>query len=287
MVWRQTLAQVCSPPVVTPRRASVGTGTTFSHSYRETVTKRFAGLLLGTAVAITAGCASSTPSAPPSVDVTGDWTGTWVYEASSAGSGTAQLSLKQTGSTQDRHEGVISRFSPAEPMLIPGLRPGEERRVKSGVSVFDLATPGRETHSGSLDVAHTYIGTYAVTVPAGKFDASLLRWNYAGKIGPASVNDVQYWFVAKGDRGRRDGGDGRCLGVSRLQRVFADRACAGEAAVRCARRRTGKRVILNGKIYKSEVCVEDGKLKIRGYLGYVLPDADLGEGLRRRACDWH
>jgi hypothetical protein len=60
--------------------------------------KRRAWLLLATALVITAGCASSTPSAPPSVDVTGNWAGTWVYEASSAGSGTAQLSLTQKGS---------------------------------------------------------------------------------------------------------------------------------------------------------------------------------------------
>ena len=101
-------------------------------------------------------------------------------------------------SSQDRHEGVVSRFSPAEPMLIPGLKPGEERRLKIAVSVFDLAKPDRQTHSGSLDVVHTYVGTYAVTVPAGKFDAALLRWTYTGKIGPANVSDAQYRFVAKG-----------------------------------------------------------------------------------------
>ena len=60
--------------------------------------KRLTWFLLGAALVITAGCASSTPSAPPSVDVTGNWAGTWVYESSSAGSGTVQLALQQTGS---------------------------------------------------------------------------------------------------------------------------------------------------------------------------------------------
>ena len=60
--------------------------------------KRLTWVLLGAVLVIMAGCASSTPSAAPTVDVTGNWAGTWVYESSSAGSGTVQLALKQTGS---------------------------------------------------------------------------------------------------------------------------------------------------------------------------------------------
>jgi len=101
-------------------------------------------------------------------------------------------------SSLDREQGVTSRYSPAEPMLVAGLKPAETRRLKIAVSVFDLANPKKETHSGSLDVTYSYIGAYAVTVPAGKFDASLLKWVYTGKVGPASVSDVQYRFVAKG-----------------------------------------------------------------------------------------
>ena len=42
----------------------------------------------------------------------------------------------------------------------------------------------------------TYIGAYRVTVPAGTFDAALLKWDFKGKIGPASVEDIQPRFVA-------------------------------------------------------------------------------------------
>jgi len=101
-------------------------------------------------------------------------------------------------SSQDRQQGVISRYSPPEPMLVPGLKPGETRRAKIAVAVFDLAKPDRQTHSGSLDLAHTYVGAYVVTVPAGKFEAALLKWIYKGKVGPADVSDVQYRFLAKG-----------------------------------------------------------------------------------------
>ena len=36
-----------------------------------------------------------------------------------------------------------------------------------------------------------------MTGPAGKFHASLLKWEYKGKIGPASVKDIQYRLFAK------------------------------------------------------------------------------------------
>jgi hypothetical protein len=36
-----------------------------------------------------------------------------------------------------------------------------------------------------------------VTVPAGTYDAALLKWDYDGSVGPASVQDTQYRFLAK------------------------------------------------------------------------------------------
>lgn len=101
-------------------------------------------------------------------------------------------------SGQDREQGVVSRYAPAQPLLVPGLKPGTTRQARIAVSVFDLAKPDRQTHSGSLDLVHTYVGAYSVTVPAGTFDAALLRWAYKGKVGPASISDVQYRFLARG-----------------------------------------------------------------------------------------
>ena len=34
-------------------------------------------------------------------------------------------------------------------------------------------------------------------VPAGTFKASLFKWHYKGKVGPAKVQDLQYRFFAK------------------------------------------------------------------------------------------
>lgn len=83
-------------------------------------------------------------------------------------------------------------------MIIPGLRPGQSITSSHKVEVYDLSDLKKVSHSGSLDVTYTYVGTYRVTVPAGAYDAALIRWDYSGKIGPASIKDSQYRFVANG-----------------------------------------------------------------------------------------
>jgi hypothetical protein len=100
-------------------------------------------------------------------------------------------------SEQDTDQGVITRFAPAEPILIPGMSPGESKKVAIDVKVYDLSSPSEVSHSGSLNLEYSYIGAYQVTVPAGSYDAALLRWVYDGSVGPASVQDTQYRFVAK------------------------------------------------------------------------------------------
>jgi hypothetical protein len=100
-------------------------------------------------------------------------------------------------SEQDTDQGVITRFSPAEPILTNGMKPGESQKVTIGVKVYDLSSPDEVSHSGSLDLEYSYIGAYKVTVPAGSYEAALLKWDYDGSVGPASVKDTQYRFVAK------------------------------------------------------------------------------------------
>ncbi len=66
-----------------------------------------------------------------------------------------------------------------------------------GVKVYDLGDPGDLTHQGSLDVIYSYVGAYKVTVPAGTYDAALIKWSYNGSVGPANVEDTQYRFLAE------------------------------------------------------------------------------------------
>lgn len=101
-----------------------------------------------------------------------------------------------TGAT-DTEEGVITQYSPGEPLMLQGLVPGEKRKMAHGIKVFDLNNPNEQTHAGSLDITYRYVGAYKVTVPAGSFDAVLVKWTFKGKIGPASLDDTQYrFFVA-------------------------------------------------------------------------------------------
>lgn len=111
--------------------------------------------------------------------------------------------LDQSGSivqhsSKDLTQSVLSRYTPAEPILTNGLTPGQSVKSTIQVGVYDLTNTADETHSGSLNLTYSYVGAYKVTVPAGTFDTILIRWEYDGKIGPASVNDSQYWFLAKG-----------------------------------------------------------------------------------------
>lgn len=101
-------------------------------------------------------------------------------------------------SQEDFTQGVISHFSPPEPIYIAGLKPGESKTFKIAVKVYDLSDPKDVTHSGSLDLTYSYIGAYEVTVPAGTYQAALIKWDYQGSVGPASIEDTQYRFLAEG-----------------------------------------------------------------------------------------
>jgi hypothetical protein len=100
-----------------------------------------------------------------------------------------------TGVT-DTDKGAITQYSPAEPFMLQGLAAGQGRNEKLGVKVFDLSNPNEQTHEGSIDVNYRYLGAYKVKVPAGSFDAVLMKWTLKGKIGPASLDDSQYRFFA-------------------------------------------------------------------------------------------
>lgn len=97
-------------------------------------------------------------------------------------------------SVADNEENVITQYSPAEPLLLHGVTPGEERDMTLDMKVFDSDNPEKQTHAGSMNIKYSYVGAYKVTVPAGSFDAVLIKWAFKGKIGPASLNDTQYRF---------------------------------------------------------------------------------------------
>lgn len=92
---------------------------------------------------------------------------------------------------------VILTLDPPAPILMSGVKPGEVRTRKSTVKVHDLHNPTRVTHTGFLDISYQDLGGYKLQVPAGAFDARLIRLDYRGKIGPASVESSVYRFYAR------------------------------------------------------------------------------------------
>lgn len=103
-----------------------------------------------------------------------------------------------TVAEKDLDQGVLSRFTPGDPLIMPGLKPGQSIKSSHKVEVFDLSNLKKVSHSGSLDVTYTYVGTYRVTVPSGTYDAALIRWDYSGEVGPATIQDSQYRLLANG-----------------------------------------------------------------------------------------
>src|SRR4030095_14972227 len=101
-----------------------------------------------------------------------------------------------TVAEKDLGNKVLSRFSPGEPLILTGLQPGQSVTSSHTVEVYVLSNLTSVSHSGTLDVAYSYLGTFRVTVPAGTFDAVLVKSSYNGKIGPATIKESQYRFLA-------------------------------------------------------------------------------------------
>lgn len=98
---------------------------------------------------------------------------------------------------QDLGEGVVTHYSPPEPVLLKGLAPGDERKLRMAVRVYDAAQPQNLSHKGWLDVVYRYVGAYRIKVPAGSYEAVLIKSTFNGKIGPAAVDDSEYRFFAR------------------------------------------------------------------------------------------
>ena len=123
----------------------------------------------------------------------------WHYSVSDVGEMYIQKDPVGRGFTiaeKDLDNKVLSRFTPGDPLLLTGLRPGQSVTSSHTVEVYDLSNLNQVSHSGSLDVTYSHLGTFRVTVPAGTFDAALVKWSYSGKIGPANIKDSQYRFLA-------------------------------------------------------------------------------------------
>jgi hypothetical protein len=99
---------------------------------------------------------------------------------------------------EDAGEGAFVITTPANPFLPRGIKPGETRTYSQNISVRYLDDVFNERFTGALKSDYTYVGTFKVKVPAGTFDAILLRVTTDGKIGPAHTHYASYSFFARG-----------------------------------------------------------------------------------------
>ena len=124
------------------------------------------------------------------------WSESWGHGASlslfRADDGSIQLL------TADEPGGIKYQYSPPQPFVLAGMRPGQSRQSTASVGIFGAANPSQIMHSGSLDLTLTYVGAYRVTVPAGVYDAILLKAETTGMIDSTKVDDVQYRLLAAG-----------------------------------------------------------------------------------------
>jgi len=97
----------------------------------------------------------------------------------------------------DTDEGVVALSAPANPFVVSGMEPGGSLQFSQTISVNYLDDPSRRDWGGHLNATYTYVGTYRVTVPAGAFDAILIRFAYQGKVGPADVTYTAWYFFAR------------------------------------------------------------------------------------------
>jgi hypothetical protein len=67
----------------------------------------------------------------------------------------------------EHNHGVFTRYTPPEPMVEKGMKPGNSRKMDIAVKVYDAKNPQHLEHSGNLKLTYSYVGAYEITVPAG------------------------------------------------------------------------------------------------------------------------
>ena len=98
-----------------------------------------------------------------------------------------------------KSNGLIIRLDPPEPIVHQGAKINEPVSRKIKVDIYDLHSPKSVAHSGNVTCTWTDLGGWRVKVPMGEYDTRLVKVEYNGSVGPASVNGSNYVFLAKGE----------------------------------------------------------------------------------------
>lgn len=116
---------------------------------------------------------------------------------------TQYVVLDDTGLTAPalllRRAGLFSEYEPIEPLIIFGLKPGEQKTYQAKVSARHVSTPKKVAYAGEVQITYRNLGGYEVKTPAGTFPGLIIRCDYVGKIGPAKMNDSVIRIYAPGE----------------------------------------------------------------------------------------
>ncbi len=95
--------------------------------------------------------------------------------------------------------GLIVRLNPPEPILIPELKAGEDRSMSIRVRMYDLHEPVVMALSGTRNITFTDMGMWRIKVPAGTFNARLVRTKGTNTVAGETFESLRYLFYARGE----------------------------------------------------------------------------------------
>jgi hypothetical protein len=80
-------------------------------------------------------------------------------------------------------------YNPPEPMLLVEVAEGDSKSFEMDVRVLPVKDSTETKYQGRIRTTYTNKGSYRMTTPAGAFDGMVVRCDYQGKVGPATMND--------------------------------------------------------------------------------------------------
>jgi hypothetical protein len=93
---------------------------------------------------------------------------------------------------------VVSKYTPAQPLILSNITPGTIVSETVEVKVYDLNDTTTVAYTGTLQMEYQDLGGFQIKVPAGNYDTRLIKITYDGKVGPASIQDSAWVFYARG-----------------------------------------------------------------------------------------
>lgn len=84
---------------------------------------------------------------------------------------------------------LSTSYLPPEPVLLRDVAPGDSKSYEMEVHVHPADDPEKTKYKGKIRSTYSNRGSYRIKTPAGSFDGVLIRIDFKGKLGPATMND--------------------------------------------------------------------------------------------------